>query len=443
MTISLFFPEIQQSQSFYNLLSRSSPMSVAKVLAQVRKETIPSKKEEQDAFSKVKPIIKKIQDSIPHADAVIGGSGAKGTWLKTFDVDVFVMFHYKDYEKRSAELSDILGKALKKKFRSVQRLHGSRDYFRIADNGITFEVIPILKISKAAQAKNITDISPLHTKWVRKHKKLADEIRLTKQFCKANNLYGAESYIRGFSGYVCEILTIHHGSFLKLLKAAARWKEATVIDVAGYYRKKNVFLEMNRSKLVSPLIVIDPVQHDRNAAAALSPEKFSHFILKAGEFLSAPSIGFFREKSWDREELKKEHRGKKIVMIHLAPPEGKDDIVGSKMMKVYEFLEQQAGRHHFTALYSDWQWNRKDDASIAFVFGGKPLPPTIEREGPPLFARQHVEKFRKLHKEVFTRGKRLYAVEPRPYTVPEALFADALKDNYVKERTSGARIEVL
>ena len=397
-------------------------MSIARVLTQAKKEVIPSKDEERQAFSKLKPIIRKIKDSIPHADAILGGSGAKGTWLKTFDVDVFVMFHYKNYEKRSAELSDILGKALSSTFRNVQRLHGSRDYFRITEHELTFEVIPILKISRAAQARNITDISPLHTTWVRKHRKLVDEIRLTKQFCKANNLYGAESYIRGFSGYVCEILTIHYGSFRKLLTAAAKWKEATVVDVEGHYRKKNVFLEMNKSKLVSPLVVVDPVQHDRNAVAALSPEKFSHFILKAKEFLSAPSLKFFREATWSRDELKKKHRGKKIIVVHLTPGEGKDDIVGSRMMKVYEFLEQQVGRHHFEAIYSDWEWNRK---------------------GPPLFAKQHVENFRKLHKKVFTKGKRIYAVEPRPYTLPEKLFADLFKDAYVKERVAAVKAEVL
>ncbi len=418
-------------------------MSVAKVLAQVKKEIIPSKKEEKAAFSKLKPIIKKIQRSIPHADAKLGGSGAKGTWLKTFDVDVFVMFHYKNYEQKSAELSSILAKSLSKKFKNVQRLHGSRDYFRITEEDLTFEVIPILKISKAQQAKNITDISPLHTKWVRKHSKLVGEIRLAKQFCKANNLYGAESYIRGLSGYVCEILTVHYGSFLGLMKAAAKWKEASVIDVEGYYRKKNVFLEMNKSKLVSPLIVIDPVQHDRNAAAALSDEKFAHFIKKAKEFLSFPTPEFFREKSWSKSELKKEHQGKKILAVHLAPLQGKDDIVGSKMMKVYEFLEQQAQRHQFETIYSDWEWQRKGDALLIFVFDSVPLQKTTEHKGPPLFAKVHVEKFKAMHKSIIIREKRLFAVEERPYKIPERLFGDLLKDPYVLERTKGASLEVL
>ena len=418
-------------------------MSIAKVLASVKKEVLPTPQEERAALLTLKPIIRRIQASIPHADVILGGSGAKGTWLKTFDVDVFVMFHYKNYSNRHMGLSDILHKALSKKFRNIQRLHGSRDYFRINENGLTFEVIPILKISKAAQAKNITDISPLHTKWVKKHSKLRDEIRLAKKFCKSNNLYGAESYIRGFSGYVCEILTVHYGSFLKLLKAASKWKPQTVIDVQGYYKKRNVFLEMNKSKLVSPLIVIDPVQHDRNAAAALSQEKFEHFIKTSNEFLAKPSPQYFREKIWDNSTLKKVYPKKKLIVVSLKAQEGKEDIVGSKMMKVYEHLEQQCERFDFKVFFSDWEWDKKNEAKLLFVFDPKPLSKTHEIQGPPLFAKPHIEKFRKMHRKTLIKNKRLVAIETRTYIVAEKLFASIIKNEYVKERAASSRYEVL
>ncbi len=57
-------------------------------------------------------------------------------------------------------------------------MHGSRDYFQIKEKGFTFEVVPILKIKDAKEAMNITDVSPLHAAWVKKHKKFADDIAL-------------------------------------------------------------------------------------------------------------------------------------------------------------------------------------------------------------------------------------------------------------------------
>jgi tRNA nucleotidyltransferase (CCA-adding enzyme) len=73
-------------------------------------------------------IISKIQSELSSrkikADVVIGGSVAKGTYLKNYDFDVFVQF----YKNPS---SDVLEKVLKKAFKKIERLHGSRDYFKI------------------------------------------------------------------------------------------------------------------------------------------------------------------------------------------------------------------------------------------------------------------------------------------------------------------------
>src|SRR3989338_691911 len=151
----------------------------------------PTKKEEEEVRENVDDILSKINKNLKNARAILGGSGEKGTWLKeAHDADIFVLFDYKKYKDKSDKLSDMLEKHLKNKFSKIIRLHGSRDYFQIKQKGFTFEIIPILAIKKAEQAKNITDISPLHSLWVKKHKKLADDMRLAKQFCKAADVYG-------------------------------------------------------------------------------------------------------------------------------------------------------------------------------------------------------------------------------------------------------------
>ena len=47
-------------------------------------------------------------------------------------------------------------------------------------------------------------------------------------------------------------------------------------------------MELNKSKQQGPLIVIDPVQKDRNAAAALNHEKFEIIKKTAKQFLKKP-----------------------------------------------------------------------------------------------------------------------------------------------------------
>lgn len=413
---------------------------IKSILNEVLEEIQPDKNYEKEIFARLNSIIDKINKNQKYIKAALGGSGAKGTWLKTFDADIFVLFDYGKYKDKSGELSDILERILKKKFRNVIRLHGSRDYFQIKEGKFTFEIVPILKISKAEQAKNITDVSPLHSKWVNRHKKLINEMKLTKQFCQAQNVYGAESYIRGFSGYVCEVLTAYYGSFLNLVKSAAKWNDKVVIDVQRFYRGKDVFKVVNVSKLISPLIVIDPVQKDRNAAAALSQEKFEAFKNAAKEFLRKPSGEFFTKKDLKSEFMKSKNKSNKLVELHAAPLTGKIDIVGTKLLKVYEFLLQQLQKNNFKIVKSGWEWDRKNYAIFYFLFGKKTLPKTVEIEGPPLAIRQHVENFRKLHKNAYAKNKKIYATEKRKYTKPEDLLSELVKDAFVKERAKSVKI---
>lgn len=418
---------------------------IRQILDEVLKEIQPDKGYEKEIFSKLISIIKKLNKGQKYAKAVLGGSGAKGTWLKTFDADIFAVFDYNKFKDKSDRLSDILEAMLKKRLKNVVRIHGSRDYFQVRDGMFTFEIVPILKIRKAEQAKNITDVSPLHSGWVRKHKQLVSEMKLTKQFCHAQNAYGAESYIMGFSGYVCEILTVHYGSFLNLIRNAVKWgadNNKTVVDVQKYYSRKDVFKLINKSKLASPLIVIDPVQKDRNAAAALCIEKFNAFKNSCREFLSSPSKEFFIRKDIKSKFLSEIQSGKKAVIVEAKPLNGKADVVGSKLLRIYEFLKAKFQGFGFEILRADWEWDKKSNAAFCFLFDSKPLSKDIEIEGPPIQIKAHADRFKRLHKETFVRGDKIMAIGQRKFLVPEDLLEQLAKHEFVLERCKYAKFIV-
>ena len=413
------------------------------ILNEVLKEIQPDKAYENEIFARLDDIIKKINQGQKYIKAILGGSGAKGTWLKTFDADIFVLFDYKKYKDKSDKISGIFEKILNKKFKNIIKLHGSRDYFQIKENNFTFEIVPILKINKADQAKNITDVSPLHSNWVKKHKKLVNEIKLTKQFAQANNVYGAESHIKGFSGYVCEILTVYYSSFLNLIKNSAKWSDKVVVDAEKYYRGKDVFKMVNVSKLVSPLIVIDPVQKGRNAAAALSAEKFEAFKKASKEFSKNPSNRFFLKKDLKSLFLGLKTKDKTLIIIEAVPLNGKIDVVGSKLMKIFEFLSQQFAKYDFKMIKSDWEWNKNSNSVFYFIFNKGPLQKTVEVEGPPLEMKLHVDNFKKTHKKTFEKNKKIYAIDERKYIFPENLLKELIKSDYSKERSKSLKIKLL
>ncbi len=402
----------------------------------------PNKTEETEVHQAANTAIKKINSCLKNAKAVLGGSAVKGTWLSgTFDIDIFVQFDYKKFVNKSDKLPDTLKKVLKKKFKTTT-IHGSRDYFQIKKGKFRFEVVPVLKIAKPKQAKNIMDMSPLHASWVKKNinKKLADEIRLMKAFCYAQNIYGAESYIRGFSGYACEVLIIHYCSFIKLIGAVSKWKEQQVIDTKNYFRKKNVFMELNKSKLQSPLILIDPVQKERNITAALSKESFDLFIKAAKQFIRKPSISYFQRKEFSIEKLKKKAGKNRLIIIKAIPKNAKEDITGTKLLKTFEFIKKELKKKDFKIRGSGWDWPGTRKKAYFWLVTDKELSNTKIIAGPPTKNKYHAKRFKKKYKKTFTKKKKLYAKIKRKYKKPEGLIKKMFKEKYIRERVKELKI---
>jgi tRNA nucleotidyltransferase (CCA-adding enzyme) len=361
------------------------------------------------------------------AEVFAGGSIAKGTFLKNdYDVDIFVKF---DLRYKDKDISKILEKVLKPL--NPELVHGSRDYFSIEDK-LSFEIIPVLNITKSEQAENIMDMSPLHVDWVIKNSnvKLRNEIRLAKQFCKSINVYGAESYIKGFSGHVLDILVIYYGGFLKLLRNAVKWYKKEVIDYHDVHKSK-ALSKMNKSKIFAPLIVVDPIMPERNAAAALSMEKFLLFKEAANRFLSRPSKNFFKIEGIRKNKLKVKG-GEELFFIKVEPLDGKKDVVGAKLLKAYTFIKLKIKGEGFNILETGWEF--KDIGVFYFIVEKKLLSSIVTINGPPSKDRKNVKGFKKKHNNCFISGGRIFAREKREYMKAYLLIKDLIKDKYVKER---------
>ncbi len=396
------------------------------VLKEVLGEITPGREERASTLKIVKTFLSELNKSLRKtkcsAKAVLGGSYAKDTWLKgDYDVDIFARFalrHKKD------NLSNLLGKALKQW--KAERVHGSRDYFWVHEKKFRFEIIPVLAIKKAEDAENVTDFSPLHVQWVNKNgKKYKGDIRLFKKFCKAQGVYGAESYIRGFSGHVVDILVIYHKGFLQLLKAAAQWKPKTIIDYYHKFGKKALFV-LNRSKIQGPLIIIDPVQAERNSAAALSQDKYDGLVRAAGRFLKKPAKEAFVETEVDLGKLAK--RGH-LLHVCAKAPKGKEDIIGTRLLHVFEYIKRCL--EDFGLVVSGWRWNKGAEAEFWYVVKQEKLPSTMTRAGPPIELKSAVEKFKKAHKKTFLSNHRVMAEVQRPWRTPEEAVCAASRDEYV------------
>ena len=364
------------------------------------------------------------------ARAVLGGSFAKGVYLATdFDVDIFVQFNRKEYSGNN--ISALLATAIKP-LKPIQ-VHGSRDYFQFSKGNIQFEIVPVLEITTPSQAVNVTDCSPLHVAWVRKHinklhDDIRDDIRLAKQFLKACGAYGAESYIRGFSGHVIDLLVIMHKGFIPLLSKAAGWKPPVVIDFSNAHKGK-ALQRLNPAKIQSPLIIVDPVQPERNASASLSIEKFSLFLNSAARFLEKPDPSFFEIHPPDIKKLRKKGL---LITITSWPKAGKRDVAGSKLLQTHELILKEI--EPFGIVDSGWYWQPPKPALLYYILKQTLLPQTITIAGPPVHLKIHAEAFQKKHPTALPEKNRLVAIEARKERTITQVLARILSSDYIHTR---------
>lgn len=333
-------------------------------------------------------------------------------------------FNQKIYS--GADISDILKATIK----DAKELHGSRNYFQIQKGEYTIELIPIIDIKRVEHAENITDISPFHTKWVRKHKKYTDDIRLAKAFAKANRFYGAESYIRGFSGYAMEVLTIHYKGFNNLIKNAAKWKSSVTLDTANHHKTK---IQLNEAKMLSPIILVDPVQATRNVTAVISKEKYKIFIKTAKAYHKHPTPEFFIAKDFTKELKKKKGN---IITLQILPQEGKRDVVGAKILQCFEHIQQQLEKHDFLVKEAGWHWKENETAILYFIIKTEKLSEKIKHYGPPNTQKEGLKQFKQKWKghKIKKELNRVYIELPRMHKEPKSLVKKIINAEYIQSR---------
>jgi tRNA nucleotidyltransferase (CCA-adding enzyme) len=220
----------------------------------------------------------------------------------------------------------------------------------------------------------------------------------------------------GFSGYLCEILTIYYGGFDALLDAAARWRPGETIDIEGHGSKQ----------FEDPLVVIDPVDPERNVAAALSLSRMFEFAELARGYLAEPSKAFFCRPN--TPPLTGEvfarllaARGTHLFSLTFATPDYTPDTVVPQLRKSAESVRELLERSGFPANRID-VCMEKERCMLLFELMAAEVPAMRRHIGPPLSSRENAEKFlaKYVREEVFAGpyvedGR--YVVEvPRQFT---------------------------
>ena len=397
-----------------------------KVLSKIK----PTYKERENLNKKVKQLLEELRVSTTNlginADFFVGGSFGKDTFLKNdFDVDIFCRFEltYKNYD-----LSELLKKILDYCKFKYTRLKGSRDYFSMKYSFLNIELIPVLKIKDLKDAVNTTDVSPLHVKYVldNTNEEMRDDIRLAKIFFKNKLLYGAESYINGFSGHVIDLLIIYYKSFENLILNVKNWKEQTILDIEKHYKNREEILKVLDKNKIKNLIVIDPILKNRNAASALSSNNYYKFIfiVKKINVLSLEDfvIPEIKIQKYLKERIKWGKENKLDVYgfdFEIINNTSTRDIIGSKLLKLSKRLKKFYQNLGFRIFKLDYYFSPKENrAFILFYFESFKIPKIKLVKGPNIFLKEALRDFFKKRgvENVFQIENYAYCYEKQKYT---------------------------
>ncbi len=410
--------------------------TLEKILEEAKKLVIPTQEEREKVYEVTNKILTTLRQIISeygiNAKPELEGSIAKDTWLPgDRDIDIFILFD-KGFSK------DELGSyGLKIAYDLASRLgakceerYAEHPYLKLYYEDFEIDVVPAYQVSSSEEIITAVDRTHLHTQYVlsklKSNQELKVEIRLLKKFMKSIGVYGAEIKVGGFSGYLCELLILYYGSFIETLKAASQWRIGnTIIDLEGYYSPQDY--KKLRKIFRAPLIVIDPVDKNRNAAAAVTNQRMAEFIVAARTFIRKPSIEFFKpptEKPISKDEVIKElaKRETNLVALKLRvkrlPPDVLWGQIYRSLKNIVKFLEQ----FDFKVLdYGAWS-NEKDTVILLFNVESLKLPQAQLHYGPPIGSSEEENFLKKYvgsndaYAGPFIRGNRWYVIRKRKYT---------------------------
>lgn len=332
---------------------------------------------------------------------LICGSVEKNTWLSDRrELDMFLLFDptvsRETLEKKGLEIAKKIMSSLKGKSTIAYAEHPYlKGELKFKGKAYSMDVVPAYDVPDPSKIKSAVDRTPHHVKFVKEHLtvKLADEVRLLKAFMKASGCYGADTKNRGFSGYLCELLVIKYGSFLDVLKVAAdSWDAGYVIEMNG-----KVDIRSAQERFRAPLIVIDPVDPNRNVAAAVSAEAFFGFIQSAGRFLRAPTAKHFfppATRPYSLDDVSKElaARRTRLYLVKFARPDVVDDILWPQLRRAVQLVGKVLEEGGFRVLRS-FEWADEKNCALTFELEVWQVPKVVKHVGPSIYSHKQSDAF--------------------------------------------------
>lgn len=394
-----------------------------KIIKEAKRISLPTKiiqKRRDELACMLIKLIKKESKKYQQITGIeFGGSYAKGTWVhKKGDIDIFIKFNVSTSNDEFIRISKNIGFNSLKKFSPYTR-YSDHPYVEAIIKQTKVNVVPCYDVM-LGNWKSAADRSLFHTKFMLKHLtcKMKDDIKLFKIFLDSNNIYGSEITKQGFSGYITEVLIYNFGNFNNTIKKIASLKKNQVIG--------------NSIKIFNTSIsIIDPIDKNRNLAAAVSVENIGKLILLCRAFLKRPSILYFK-----KEIIKTNNTNiKNTIIIRFNYKSRSQDIIGGQIRKIIRILTRQIENAGFKVIRSTTMIDYKK-ANLIFLIKDPDIENFFIKEGPSFFCNDDTDKFiqknKKNSKILWINNEKTLSLHVRKFNNIRLFLIDLLNNNINK-----------
>ena len=320
--------------------------------------------------------IRELSKGYPYKIEVVHvGSTERGTYIKNSnaDIDIFMLFP----TSVSMEVLRNTSFSIASKVINGEKRYASHPYMHGVYKNHEIEIVPAYFVENPENTKmSAVDRTPFHARYIKEHvtEDMKKDIVLLKYFLKNKGIYGAEAKINGISGYLAELLIIYYKTFENLMENVARWKPQVKLTLTVD----------NFKNFDNPLVFIDPVDSNRNVAAALSLNTFAKFVYLSKKF----QYGYYNELFSKNIDVRKidlvksiKERGTSVIVIEMPNLSLVDDVLYPQMQRFLKVVIESLVDNAFKVVNGIYY---KNDKSIYFLIElyNSYIPNLLDWEGP-------------------------------------------------------------
>ncbi|TFF97625.1 MAG: hypothetical protein EU547_03830 [Promethearchaeota archaeon] len=380
-----------------------------------------------------------------------GSTGIKQTQLRNdFDIDLFIGLDFDSWKQKFKGLSKnrfknstkkefrrlcyewIIKSLNLKEFESPSLLYAEHPYVSVnyigSSHKYKVDIVLYFDLSLEFIRKNgpitAVDRTPHHSRFIKENlsKKQKNDVRLLKQFFKACHSYGDKSPVgrAGFIGYSAELLLYHFGDVYDVLQ---NFKNLPNNTLDYFEREKSKLMKISHFR-DDWLLLIDPIDKNRNVASAISKRAFNYCNYKINQFLNNPNKDYFKIKDIPefQPEISRDISSNLFIMeFTKIKPDIHYTVIRDKLYSLGDYIVSH-GETAFdhsprfgNIIYEVYFEPKSNEYNLALFCEHPILDKYYERRGPPLKMEKDVQKFQKKHKNTFTRDGFVWIKTKRTY----------------------------